>query len=277
MIQVIKVVCILIVILLALYLLAIMPRMMHRPDLEPFKGRLYAHRGLYDNATEAPENSMAAFRKAVENDYGIELDIQLTKDDVIVVCHDFDLKRVCGVDKKIRDLTYAQLQQYTLYDSKETVPKLEEVLALVDGKVPLIVEYKSEDTKTLLFQLGDEMLSRYAGLYCVESFNPLLVLWYRRHHNDVMRGILSDSYIKEGITGLPKPAYMMLRNLLFNFAIKPDFVAYHHIYYKDLSRTLCHKLYKAPAVPWTIQSQQQLKDREKDFDLFIFDSFVPEA
>ncbi len=277
MIQGIKVVCILIIILVALYLLAIMPRMMHRPDLEPFKGRLYAHRGLYDNATEAPENSMAAFRKAIESGYGIELDIQLTKDDVIVVCHDFHLKRVCGVDKKIRELTYAELQQYTLYDSKETIPTLEEVLALVDGRVPLIVEYKSEDTKTLLFQLGDEMLSRYAGLYCVESFNPLLVLWYRRYHNDVMRGILSDSYIKEGITGLPKPVYVMLRNLLFNFAIKPDFVAYHHIYYKDLSRTLCHKLYKAPAVAWTIQSQQQLKDREKDFDLFIFDSFVPGA
>ena len=73
-----------------------MPRMMGRPDYAPLMGHYYAHRGLHDNETDAPENSMAAFRKAVDTGYGIELDVQLTKDRIPVVFHDESLKRVCG-------------------------------------------------------------------------------------------------------------------------------------------------------------------------------------
>ena len=273
---VLKILGIVVLVLVVLYLLLIMPRMINRPDITPFMGRLYAHRGLHDNKSEAPENTMPAFRKAIEKGYGIELDIQLTKDDVIVVCHDFDLKRVCGADVKIKDLTYEELQQYKICDSNETVPKFSDFLKLVDGQVPLIIEYKSEDFNTKLFEMGDAMLREYKGLYCVESFNPLLVLWYRRHHKDIIRGILSDSYVKEGFRAFPKWGYFVLHNLLTNGIAKPDFIAYHHIYYKDLSRTLCRKLYHAPAVAWTIQSQQDLEQRKDDFDLFIFDSFVPE-
>ena len=273
---VLKILGIVVLVLVVLYLLLIMPRMINRPDITPFMGRLYAHRGLHDNKSEAPENTMPAFRKAIEKGYGIELDIQLTKDDVIVVCHDFDLKRVCEADVKIKDLTYEELQQYKICDSNETVPKFSDFLNLVDGQVPLIIEYKSEDFNTKLFEMGDAMLREYKGLYCVESFNPLLVLWYRRHHKDIVRGVLSDSYVKEGFQAFPKWGYFVLHNLLTNGIAKPDFIAYHHIYYKDLSRTLCKKLYRAPAVAWTIQSQQDLEQRQNDFDLFIFDSFVPE-
>lgn len=273
---VLKILGIVVLVLVVLYLLLIMPRMINRPDITPFMGRLYAHRGLHNNKSEAPENTMPAFRKAIEKGYGIELDIQLTKDDVIVVCHDFDLKRVCGADVKVKDLTYEELQQYKICDSNETVPKFSDFLKLVDGQVPLIIEYKSEDFHTKLFEMADAMLREYKGLYCVESFNPLLVLWYRRHHNDIVRGILSDSYVKEGFHAFPKWGYFVLHNLLTNGIAKPDFIAYHHIYYRDLSRTLCRKLYHAPAVAWTIQSQQDLEQRKDDFDLFIFDSFVPE-
>lgn len=276
MMTMVKICGILFLVMVVLYLLMIMPRMIKRPDFTPFLGRLYAHRGLHDNTTEAPENSMAAFQKAVEQGYGIELDIQLTKDEKIVVCHDFDLKRVCGEDVKVKDLTFDELQQYRLYQSQETVPLFSDVLALVDGRVPLIIEYKSEDFNTRLFALADAMLREYKGLYCVESFNPLLVLWYRKNNKEIVRGILSDSYIKEGFTAFPKWGYFMLHHLLTNGVTKPDFVAYHHTYHKDLSRTLCRKLYRAPAVAWTIQSQQDLERRRKDFDLFIFDSFIPE-
>jgi glycerophosphoryl diester phosphodiesterase len=267
---------IIILLVVALYFFAIMPRMTNRPDFTPFTGRLYAHRGLYDNATDAPENSLRAFQKAVDAGYGIELDIQLTKDDVIVVCHDFDLKRICGVDKKVRDLTYEELQQYTIYDSDQTIPTFAEVLALVDGQVPLIIEYKVPGMDTKVCELGDEMLSSYDGLYCVESFHPLAVLWYRNHRNDIVRGFLSDSFVKEGYTEFPAPLYELLHNLCLNFLLKPDFIAYNAKYYNDLSRRICKDIYKAPAVAWTIQSQQELEDRADDFDIFIFDSFVPE-
>ena len=131
--KVLGILLIVLVVLAVLYFLMIMPRMLHKPDTAPFKEWLYAHRGLHDNATEAPENSMAAFRKAVDAGFGIELDIQLTKDRIPVVFHDFTLKRVCGGEGKISDYTYEELQQFHLCDSVEKIPKFEDVLKMVDG------------------------------------------------------------------------------------------------------------------------------------------------
>jgi glycerophosphoryl diester phosphodiesterase len=267
---------ILVVVLVILYLLAIMPRMWNRPDFTPFTGWLYAHRGLHDNETGAPENSLAAFQKAVDAGYGIELDIQLTKDDVIVVFHDFNLKRVCGVDKKIRDLTYEELQQYRICGSDQQIPTFRQVLDLVDGQVPLIIEYKVPGMDTKVCELGDAMLQNYTGLYCIESFHPSAVLWYRTHRPEVVRGFLSDSFVKEGYSDFPVALYEILHNLCLNFLIQPDFIAYNCRYYNDLSRRLCRDLYHAPAVAWTIKSQQELEERADDFDIFIFDSFIPQ-
>ena len=174
--KVLAIILIVIVVLAILYFLMIMPRMIHKPDTAPFKEWLYAHRGLHDNATEAPENSMAAFRKAADAGFGIELDIQLTKDKIPVVFHDFTLKRVCGGEGKISDYTYEELQQFHLCDSVEKIPKFEDVLKMVDGKVPLIVEFKIERTDLSLCPLADKMLRAYKGMYCMESFNPLGVV-----------------------------------------------------------------------------------------------------
>lgn len=263
-------------VLAVLYLLAVMPRMTNRADIRPFLGRLYAHRGLHDNASDAPENSLAAFRKAVEKGFGIELDVQLTKDLVPVVFHDFTLKRVCGVDKKVRELTFDQLQELRLFGSDQRIPSFDQVLRLVKGRVPLIIEYKIEALDTRVCELGDRLLSDYSGAYCMESFNPLGVWWYKRHRKEVFRGILSDNYVKNGDRAFPAIFYEILHNMLFNFLAKPDFIAYNCRHYKDTARLICRNLYRAPAVAWTIKSQRELEERRADFDLFIFDSFVPE-
>lgn len=257
-----------------LYLLAIMPRMFHKPDKKPFQGIMYAHRGLHDNETDAPENSMPAFRKAVDAGYGIELDVQLSKDHVPVVFHDFTLKRVCGVEGKVSDYTYDELQKFHLYQSKERIPRFEDFLKMVGGRVPLIVELKIEWMDVAVCPQVDEKLRQYKGVYCIESFNPLGLLWYRKHHNCVMRGQLSDAFLQE--SGLKGILYFALEHMLLNFITKPDFVAYNHKHYRTLSRQICKKLYRNLAVAWTIKSQKELEDRKKDFDLFIFDSFVPE-
>ena len=263
-------------VLAVLYLLAVMPRMTNRADIRPFLGGLYAHRGLHDNASDAPENSLAAFRKAVEKGFGIELDVQLTKDLVPVVFHDFTLKRVCGVDKKVRELTFDQLQELRLCGSDQRIPSFDQVLRLVKGRVPLIIEYKIEALDTRVCELGDRLLSDYPGAYCMESFNPLGVWWYKRHRKEVFRGILSDNYVKNGDRAFPAIFYEILHNMLFNFLAKPDFIAYNCRHYKDTARLICRNLYRAPAVAWTIKSQRELEERRADFDLFIFDSFVPE-
>lgn len=257
-----------------LYLWAIMPRMLHKPDMKPFKQWLYAHRGLHDNLSDAPENSIKAFRKAMDAGFGIELDIQLTKDDIPVVFHDDTLERICGTNGNVRDYTYEELQQFQLCNSKEHIPRLEEVLELVDGKVPLIVELKVEWTDTSLCPIAGKLLEAYRGQYCVESFNPLAVWWFRKNCPEVVRGQLAEAFLKgEEYKGF---LYFVLQHLLMNFLSRPDFVAYNHKHYHMLSRKICHKFFGSIAVAWTIKSKQELVDAKKHFEIFIFDSFLPE-
>lgn len=262
--------------LVLLYLFMIMPRMVKRPDKTPFLKVLYAHRGLHDNALAAPENSMAAFKRAMDAGYGIELDVQLSKDKIPVVFHDFTLMRVCGEEGKVADYTFAKLQQFSLYHSEEKIPAFADVLKLVDGKVPLIVEYKIPDGHTEVCSAADKLLREYKGLYCIESFHPLGLLWYKKHRKEVMRGQLSDNFIKAGEKEYSGILYFALHHLLFNFLTKPDFIAYNHYRYQDLSRQLCRYLYGAVAVAWTIKTKEELAERKPDFDMFIFDSFIPE-
>ena len=260
------------------YLAAIMPRMFQRPTFELIeKKRLYAHRGLYDNKTDAPENSMKAFKKAIDAGFGIELDVQLTKDERVVVFHDFDLKRICNVDKRVKDLTYAEISKLNILDTDCKIPLFEDVLELVDGKVPLIIEYKLPDFKTDICEIVDGMLQYYNGSYCIESFHPMAVFWYRIKRPEVVRGILSSDYVATGDVEGASPIVMsMSKNLLFNFIIRPDFVAYDCRFFTNPSRQICKKLFKAPSVAWTIKSQKELELRQDDYDVFIFEGFIPE-
>lgn len=264
---------ILIAILILLYLLLVMPGLRRNPSMEPYKEWLYAHRGLHDNSSDAPENSLRAFQKAVDAGYGIELDIQLSKDGVPVVFHDFTLKRICRAEGKVEDYTYEELQQFSLCNSEQKIPRFQDVLALVDGKVPLIVELKIEGSNLGICEAGDKLLSDYKGMYCIESFNPLGVRWYRKNRKDIVRGQLADAFIEEGeYKGI---LYFLLENLLFNFLTKPDFIAYDRKYPGKLSRRICRYVFRNTAVAWTIKSKEQLEEAKKHFDIYIFDSFIP--
>lgn len=264
---------IVILVLILLYLLAIKPRGLHKPDWTPFNGIDYAHRGLHNNESDAPENSMIAFRKAVANKFGIELDVQLSKDKVPVVFHDFTLKRMCGVEGKVCDYTLEELKEFRLLHTNEQIPTFKEFLDMVDGKVPLIVELKIEGMDISLCPIVNAMLKEYKGVYCIESFNPLGLSWYRRFNNSVVRGQLSDAFIKTGeYKGF---LYFLLQNLLLNWLTKPDFIAYNHQNYTNLSRQICKIVYHTKSVAWTIRSQKELDDMKAHFDLFIFEGFMP--
>ncbi len=260
-------------ILLVLYLLAIMPQMLNRPSYDNLMGYFYAHRGFHGDKKIAPENSMKAFHNAVEKGYGIELDVQLSKDLVPVVFHDENLKRVCGADHYLNEYTYEELQQFTLYNSKEQIPKLEDVLELVSGQVPLIVEIKCEDGNTTVCQYAYELLQEYKGIYCVESFHPLAVAWFRKNAPQIVRGQLSTDFFRDG-----DKRFVMwwLGHLFFNFLSKPDFIAYDCRYRDECSRRICRTIYKSLSVAWTVKSRQELEEIKGDFDLFIFENFEPD-
>ena len=257
--------------LVALYLYMICPRIINRPDISVLENIHYAHRGLYDNRTSAPENSMEAFRLAVEAGYGIEMDIQLTKDNIPVVFHDKTLKRMCGKEGYVWDYTLEELQKNTLADSTQTIPTFEEVLELIDGKVPLIIEYKMDRPTIKVCELGNQLLTNYKGVYCIESFHPKAVRWYRKNRPEIVRGQLSMDFSKD--EKYNAPYFVVMTYLLSNFTTRPDFIAYN---YKDehiISRRICKKL-GGLSVAYTLKNQEAYETVKDKFDLFIFDSFI---
>ena len=259
--------------LLALYLWLLMPRIGSRPDHRAFLGRYYAHRGLHDNRTDAPENSMAAFRKAVEAGYGIEFDVQLTRDRIPVVFHDETLNRVCGIDGRVRDFTFSELQQFSLCNSTEKIPKLADFLELVNGQVPLIIEIKVHENADEVCAAADELIRNYKGLYCVESFHPAAVRWYRKHRPEVLRGQLSSDFSKPD----KKEDFgqWLVHYLLTNVISRPDFIAYDHVHRKNISRRICKALFRPINVTWVVRSQAELEACREDFEIFIFENFIP--
>lgn len=259
----------LILILLCLFLIAPSAR---RPDDSHLRGWLYAHRGLHDGNCNVPENSMEAFRLAVEQGYGIELDVQLTRDNCLVVHHDGSLKRVCGVDKLIRDVDFASLP---LLPDGSRIPQLAEVLAMVDGRVPLIVEIKHYGGAARVAKAAHSVLSAYSGPYCVESFDPTAVHYFRKHAPHIVRGQLANGgeWKKKDLN---LPSYIALKYLLVNVLGRPHFVAYSVPEDRTLSIWLMKRVFKPLLAGWTVRSQQTLDyARKEGYQYPIFELFEP--
>ncbi|MCR5398552.1 MAG: glycerophosphodiester phosphodiesterase [Lachnospiraceae bacterium] len=243
----------------------------HSRDYSDFKGRMYAHRGLHQPGV--PENSMAAFKLAVEGGYGVELDVQFTKDHHIVVFHDANLKRMCGVNKRVRDCTYEELQGYRLQDTDQTIPLFTDVLEVL-GETTLICEIKNHNgnRNNRLCRETYEALCRYKGKYCIESFSPFLVGWFRNNHPEVIRGQLSCAMKDEG--GLGYVARLALSQLFINCISRPDFIAYRHQDYRQPGFYICSKLYHPLLVAWTARGNEEQNEAWKRFDAVIFELYA---
>lgn len=251
------------------------PESGRKERLADFEKYYIAHRGFHNNEEGCPENSLPAFRRAAKMGYGIELDVQLTKDKRPVVFHDYDLKRAAGADRMVEDCTYEELKAYGLFGTKERIPMLEEVLSAVGGRVPLVVEIKAERKYRELCEIVAACLDRYSGLYCMESFSPLAVRWFKKNRPHVLRGQLATNHRREGLK-TPWSAQLVLTNCLLNAWSGPDFIAYNCRFSESLAVRLMRRIHKCKMAAWTIKSQKDLEKQRKRFDLFIFDSFRPE-
>ena len=230
--------------------------------------------GLYLFALGLSKKVLLAdtFGKAVDAGYGIELDVQMTADGKVVVVHDFNLKRISGVDKEIDQCTYEELQDYPIYGSDQRVPLFEDVLKAVDGKVPLIVELKYKEGSKIC-EKAQEILNGYTGIYCIESFHPQVLVWYRKNYPHICRGQLSMNFERDENT--KGAQYFALRHLLTNFLAKPDFIAYDCRAMHAVSKNICRNLFGCPSVAWTVKCQAQLDACSRSFDYFIFEGFAP--
>ena len=188
--------------------------------------RYYTHRGLYSADQTVPENSLAAFSLAADRGYGIELDVQLTRDGKIVVFHDDDLFRCTGVSGRIGEYLLDDLQKDArLFSSGYRIPLFTDVLGLICGKVPLIIEIKACPEWNKLCSAVLSVLREYNGLYCVESFDPRIVGWFRFHAPDIVRGQISEQY-RYVFKKYGPVVRFGLSSLLVNFISRPDFIAY---------------------------------------------------
>lgn len=253
-----------------IYLFLIMPGWRKKTDI--FKKQpLYAHRGLFGG--DKPENSMAAFAAAVEAGYGIELDVHKTTDGVAVVHHDDSLKRMCGVDKMIEQCTYDEIKDAKLPDGSP-LPLFKDVLKLIDGKVPLIIELKCTKTDVLVADVADEILKDYKGEYCVESFDPFVVKRYKKLRREIMCGQLAGKTYAKDDTKKMRFLKFCAQRLLFNVISRPDFVAYDIKCKNSVGLALC-RLFGAMIAFWTIRDKEKCEYSLRKKAAAIFQEFKP--
>ncbi|MBR3018628.1 MAG: glycerophosphodiester phosphodiesterase [Clostridia bacterium] len=265
---------IVIILCLAFYLFLIAPRRQRRQQWpDGFFQHDFAHRGLYGGSV--PENSLTAFQLAVNKGYGIELDVQLTADGELAVHHDASLLRTCGVDRKISEMTAGEIRRYPLGENGESVPFFQEVLELVHGQAPLIVELKTAGRRNPeLARKAYETLRRYGGNWVVESFDPRLMRWFRKNAPQVIRGQLAYDPRLGGPPGDGKK-YVFLADLLMNFISRPDFVAYCHETDSNLSFRLLRRLFRPVLAAWTVQDTDTCQRLRSQYDQQIFEGFEP--
>ncbi len=259
-------------VLCLVYLFLLAGRRKHK-HLRRLRKWSYAHRGLHD--ADKPENSMAAFRAALEHGYGIELDVHLMKDGNLAVIHDSTLQRVAGVDVRIEDLTLEDLPKYHLADTQEQIPLFKDVLALFDGKAPMVVELKCVDgNHASLCEAALALLDAYKGVFCVESFDPRAVAWLRKNRPDICRGQLTENWFKSKVS-LPWMLQFALTFHISNVYTRPDFIAVRYCHRKVFGTDICRKLLGVQGVSWTIQNQQEYDTAVSEGWIPIFEGFTP--
>ncbi len=262
-----------VIVAVLLWLWAIAPQL-PRADFSSFAAYDYAHRGLHDKERGVPENSLKAFDLAVRGGFGMEFDLQLTKDGQVVVHHDLTIQRTCGVDRNINEMTYEELSGYRLFGTEERIPLFAEVLKLVNGRTPLIIELKSYDRQEELCQKTVDLLKGYSGLYCVESFDPRIVRWFREHRPQVVRGQLMCRRPQENMSAL---ADFVGRNLMTNFYTRPHFEAYDFHTRRNLSLRSARRVFGMQEVSWTLRSLEDYRVAKGEGCLCIFENFLPLA
>ena len=230
-------------------------------DISFLKGRLIAHRGCHDIEKNVPENSMLAFDKAVENNYIIELDVHILKDGNIVVFHDDNLKRMTGINKHIIDFSYDELKNIKLQNTNEIIPLLKDVLKLVNGKVPIIIELKSDAKNYFLEKELINLLKNYPGKYAIKSFNPFSVRFFYKNYPDIIRGLIISEYNKK------KKKTAIFGKRWFNIIAKPDFISYDIRALPNRRITSYKK--KGLVLGWTIRNNDDLKKAKQYCDNYI--------
>lgn len=270
----------LIVIIAVIYIFLTLPRVFDSANMDLLKID-YAHRGLHGD--DIPENSLGAYQNAIDNGYGIEIDVQLSSDGEIFVFHDPTATRMCGVDKRIHDMTAEEIKLLRLKNTDEHIPKLSEVLSLVDGRVPLLIEVKYYAETQKLCALLAEMLDPYYGSFAIQSFDPRVLQYFKKHRPRFARGQLVAKAQKRSERSKSSDASnqspivsFMLSHLLLNVLSRPDFISIQKNHTRELGFVLATEVFKAKAFIWTVKSEKHYELFRRQGYFSIFENIRPE-
>lgn len=248
------------------------PALKKNKTIEKIGVRAFAHRGLHSKALNIPENSLAAFKKACEHGYAIELDVHISKDGTPIVMHDGTVDRTTEGTGKLYLMTDAEISKLHLKGTDQKIPLLKDVLQLINGKVPLLIELKSDgsDRKTLCTECF-KLLDNYDGDFIIESFDPRILRIVKKLRPNVARGQLSTG---KGVS--PKILNFLLRHLLLNFISRPHFIAYDSRYIKKtIEPNICKKIFGCFVFVWTITKKSDFEEYMNKGMPCIFENFEP--
>lgn len=242
-------------------------------DLNWIKNGYIAHRGFHSLDKSIPENSLLAFKKAMDYGYAIELDINLLKDGNIVVFHDPDLKRMCKKDILLSESNYEDIHNYYLLSTNEKIPLLSDVLQLIDGKVPLMIELKPRGDIIGLCEQFIKTMESYQGEFAIQSFNPKVLKWFKKNHPEIIRGQIAEYFTDEQT--LSKSTKHLLKTMFFNSFTKPDFINYG---LKDLPNKIVNRFYKKGfiVIGYTARNMLEFQMVRNHYDNAVFEFFRPD-
>ena len=227
-----------------------------------------AHRGLHND--NFPENSLPAFDNAIRHGFAIELDVHLLSDGTIAVFHDDSLKRMTGINNLIKNLRYEDLQNCKLAGTDFCIPTFNQVLELVNGKVPVLIEVKNDTKVGPIESKLIEILKSYNGPFAIQSFNPYSLAYFKKNAPEIPRGQLAGYFKGEKLSFVKK--YVLKKMLLNKTVSSPNFISYEA---DKLPNKYVKKYNNLPILAWTIRNSQQHEKIKNYCDNIIFEGFEP--
>ena len=231
-----------------------------------------AHRGLHSKDGLIPENSKSAFDLALKHGYAIECDVNVLKDGTAVVFHDHTLKRLCGDDRKLSDVNWSDVENIYLGKTSEKIVRFDSFLNDVSGQTPLLIELKPHGNTKLLCQSVMNSLKDYHGQYAIFSFHPKVVYYLKKHHSEVIRGQIAESFKQDA--RMPRIVKWMMKKMMFNVLTKPDFISYG---IKDMPNKQLDRLKQKglTIISYAAQSQEELDFVKSHYHNVVFEYFIP--
>lgn len=229
--------------------------------------RPIAHRGYHNGQKDCPENSKAAYQKAIDRNYNIEIDIHVTLDNQIVVFHDDNVERMTGVNKLIKDMTLEEIKQLRLQGGEESIMTLPEFLDLVHDQVGVLIEFKNSQGGKLE-KYAWPILEKYNGRWVMQAFQPDSLKWFKQNQPSIPRGQLCFNYMGTKNPWLRKFLYTYLFS---NFIGRPNFISYNWPGCKYKTIKLLRKMH-APLLVWTIQNEEVYNQVKDKCDNVIFEN-----